>query len=66
MILGDLYRSGFDITENHEEADAIVVNTCGFIEDAKTESLEVGHAGSAQGMLTLPDSASEELFFYCS
>jgi hypothetical protein len=41
VILGDLYRSGFNITENHEEADAIIVNTCGFVEEAKTESIEV-------------------------
>lgn len=40
-MLGDLYRSGFDITDNAEDADVIVVNTCGFIEDAKSESLEV-------------------------
>lgn len=40
-MLGDLFKSGFDIIEKHEEADAIIVNTCGFIEDAKTESIEV-------------------------
>ncbi len=40
-MLGDLYRSGFDITDNAEDADVIVVNTCGFIEDAKSESLDV-------------------------
>eukprot|EP00884_Botryococcus_braunii_P010092 jgi/Botrbrau1/19084/Bobra.0077s0001.1 len=40
VILGDLYRSGFEITENHEHADAIIVNTCGFVEEAKTESIE--------------------------
>ncbi len=41
VMLGDLYRSGFEITDAHEEADAIVINTCGFVEDAKTESIEV-------------------------
>lgn len=40
-MLGDLFRSGFDIVDDHEEADAIVVNTCSFVEEAKTESLEV-------------------------
>jgi len=39
-MLGDLYRQGFDITDEHEEADAIVVNTCAFVEDAKMESIE--------------------------
>ena len=41
VILGDLFRSGFEITDVNEEADAIVVNTCGFVEDAKAESLDV-------------------------
>lgn len=40
VMLGDLFRSGFDIVEDHEDADAIVVNTCSFVEEAKTESLE--------------------------
>lgn len=41
VLLGDLSRSGFDITEEHEGSDAIVVNTCAFVEDAKAESLQV-------------------------
>ena len=40
VMLGDLRRSGFDIVDDHEAADAIVVNTCGFVEDAKTESID--------------------------
>lgn len=39
-MLGDLYRHGFDVIQEHTEADAIVINTCGFVEDAKTESIE--------------------------
>jgi len=45
-MLGDLYRQGFDIIEEHEDADAIIVNTCGFVEDAKTESIEAIIAAS--------------------
>ena len=42
VLLGDLARSGnFEFTDDHEEADAIVVNTCAFVEDAKAESLQV-------------------------
>ncbi len=41
VLLGDLHRSGFMVVSEHEEADAIIVNTCGFVEDAKNESLEV-------------------------
>ena len=44
VLLGDLYRAGFDVVPEHEDADAVIVNTCGFVEDAKTESLEVGRA----------------------
>lgn len=40
VLLGDLARAGFSITAEHEEADAILVNTCAFVEDAKAESLE--------------------------
>ena len=40
VLLGDLFRSGFEITDDHEDSDAIVVNTCAFVEDAKAESLE--------------------------
>ncbi len=35
-----LNSSGYEIAENPEDADVIVVNTCGFINDAKKESIE--------------------------
>ena len=41
VLLGDLARAGFQVTPEHEDADAIIVNTCAFVEDAKSESLEV-------------------------
>ena len=37
---GILERSGHVITDSPQDADAIVINTCGFIEDAKKESIE--------------------------
>ena len=40
VLLGDLFRSGFEIIDAAEDADAIVINTCGFVEDAKAESLD--------------------------
>lgn len=39
-MLGLLADNGFEIVDNEEDADAIIVNTCTFIEDAKTESIE--------------------------
>ena len=40
VMLGDMRKNGYDVTENHEDADAIIVNSCGFIDDAKSESVE--------------------------
>lgn len=39
-MLGLLKESGYQIVEEEAEADAIVVNTCCFIHDAKEESIE--------------------------
>lgn len=39
VMLGLLAEHGFMITNEEEEADAIVVNTCCFIHDAKEESI---------------------------
>jgi len=39
-MAGLLSAAGHDITFDPAEADIIVVNTCGFIEDAKRESIE--------------------------
>jgi len=36
----DLERAGFELTEDLSEAEAVVVNTCGFIQPAKEESIE--------------------------
>ena len=37
--LGLLKDKGFILTENPEEADILLVNTCGFIDSAKEESI---------------------------
>ena len=37
---GVLMKAGYDIAETAEASDVIVVNTCGFINDAKKESIE--------------------------
>ncbi len=39
-MLGILASNNFEITNDEEEADVIIVNTCSFIESAKTESIE--------------------------
>lgn len=40
VMLGLLHRSGFQLTCEVDGADVVIVNTCGFIEDAKRESIE--------------------------
>ncbi len=39
-MLGLLEAAGFSFTDDEYEADVIVINTCCFIDDAKTESIE--------------------------
>lgn len=41
VMLGDLYGVGFDVMDDYESVDVIVINSCGFVEDAKNESVEV-------------------------
>lgn len=39
MMLGMLVQKGYTITDDENEADVVVVNTCCFINDAKQESI---------------------------
>jgi ribosomal protein S12 methylthiotransferase len=39
-VMGDLVSSGFSLTPDEEDAEVIIVNTCGFIESAKKESID--------------------------
>ena len=47
IMLGILSRAGYRITDQKEQADIIVINTCGFIESAKTEAIEAILAAAA-------------------
>jgi len=40
VMLGGAAVAGFEITADADEADVIVVNTCGFIDSAKQESID--------------------------
>ena len=39
-ILGLFDRNGYEITNDPSDADVIIINTCGFIESSKKESIE--------------------------
>ena len=38
-MMGLLYQDGWEFTDNETEADAVLINTCCFIGDAKEESV---------------------------
>lgn len=40
IMLEKLNKSGFAIAESIEDSDVMIINTCGFIEDAKREAIE--------------------------
>ncbi|WP_454007158.1 30S ribosomal protein S12 methylthiotransferase RimO [Alcaligenes sp. Marseille-Q7550] len=49
-ILTQLRTDGYQITSSYDNADVVVVNTCGFIDSAKAESLEaIGEALAENG-----------------
>lgn len=39
IMLGSLVNEGYSVSEDPAEAETIIVNTCGFIEDSKQESI---------------------------
>jgi ribosomal protein S12 methylthiotransferase len=49
-IMTQLSRDGYELVATYDDADMVVVNTCGFIDSAKAESLEtIGEALNANG-----------------
>jgi ribosomal protein S12 methylthiotransferase len=40
VMMGQLSDAGYEITSNADDAETVVVNTCGFIESAKQESID--------------------------
>ena len=40
VMLHNLYKEGFEITFEPEEAEIVIINTCGFIESAKQEAID--------------------------
>lgn len=39
VMLGSLAATGFELTAKSDEAEIVIVNTCGFVEEAKQESI---------------------------
>src|SRR5262245_26012664 len=40
VMLGTLVKDGFALTATPSKAEVVIINTCGFIEEAKQESIE--------------------------
>ena len=40
MMMGILSREGFNFVQKPQDAQVIIINTCGFINDAKKESID--------------------------
>jgi ribosomal protein S12 methylthiotransferase len=38
-IISRLRAEGYELTKTHQTAEAVIVNTCGFLDSAKAESL---------------------------
>lgn len=58
MLLSTLVNEGFEITAELETADVVIVNTCGFIDDAKKEAIdnilyvaEMKNEGTVKGLV---------------
>lgn len=49
-IVTRLTAEGYEITGSYEGADVVIVNTCGFLDSARAESLEaIGEAMARNG-----------------
>ena len=55
IMLGSVLERGMEITSRTEEADVLVVNTCGFIDLAKQESIDAILEAHRQRLKTRPD-----------
>jgi len=60
-ILTQLRMDGYDIIGNYQDADVVVVNTCGFIDSAKQESLDaIGEAIKENGRVIVTGCMGNE------
>ncbi|MFT7559142.1 MAG: ribosomal protein S12 methylthiotransferase [Flavobacteriales bacterium] len=60
-ILTQLKIDGYDVVPSYEDADVVVVNTCGFIDSAKQESLDaIGEAIAENGKVIVTGCMGDE------
>ena len=65
QILGMLKENGFEITNDEAQAEVIIVNTCGFINPAKEESigaiLEMAQHKKGGNCVCVPPDTAEQI-----
>jgi ribosomal protein S12 methylthiotransferase len=60
-ILTKLRSDGYDLSASYEDADVVLVNTCGFLDSAKEESLEaIGEAMAENGRVIVTGCMGNE------
>ena len=60
-ILTQLRTDGYEVVPTYNDADVVVVNTCGFIDDAKRESLDaIGEAMRENGKVIVTGCMGNE------
>ena len=60
-ILTQLRSDGYDLSASYEDADVVLVNTCGFLDSAKEESLEaIGEAMAENGRVIVTGCMGNE------
>ncbi|HEY9580210.1 MAG TPA: 30S ribosomal protein S12 methylthiotransferase RimO [Rhizorhapis sp.] len=60
-ILTKLRSDGYDLSASYEDADVVLVNTCGFLDSAKEESLEaIGEAMAENGRVIVTGCMGKE------
>lgn len=60
-ILTRLRSEGYDISASYDGADVVIVNTCGFLDSARAESLEaIGEAMAENGRVIVTGCLSDE------
>jgi len=60
-ILTQLKMDGYDVVPTYDDADVVVVNTCGFIDSAKKESLDtIGEAMKENGRVIVTGCMGDE------
>ena len=60
VMLGDLQKKGFQIVRQPRDADVVIVNTCTFVEEAKTESIQAVLDAQAAGWGVMTSHRSGE------